>query len=379
MFRKCCLIMLVLTLMTGSAFASESRIDIQLVIHGKDAESAVTADMLIRDSEIIVTSGLFPSYALSAVTEKNINEAAVTSGDLFDFLAERKAEALIQSVFQVLNADTSEGVYSGDLFDSASIQTRGSCTPEDLLADMSLTAESGEKKEKQKDGSPLGKIGAFIPGLSGLLLQYTMYDNGRYFTFNVLESEKTLLTFSCDFSDSSAIKALAGYSENGKNYYWNPVASVVSEDEIHFSSSLYADEMKKGFRSVRDNPPVVTESWKIKLSEDRKGFSFAGEIVPENKKNPIDISGAFSESGHPALMARISFRDWEDSYFTLSADKDESPVNTEGLAFVSLNELPDQTVIDSLAAEITGNGIPFLMKILLALPEEYQNKLFFPD
>ena len=373
--------MLVLTLMTGtgSAFASESRIEMQFVIHGKESESALTAEMLLRDSEIMLTSGLFPSYALSAFTDKNIEEASVTPGDLFDFIAERKAETLMQSFFQALEADTSEGVYSGDLFDSAGIRTGGSCTPGELLAAISPADENTEIKEKQITGSFPNQIGALFPGLAEIMLRYTMYDNGRYFTFNVLENENTLFTFSCDFSDSSKIKTLTGYSENGKNYYWNTVLSVVSGDEIHSSSSLYADGMKKGYRSVRDADPIVTENWKIKLSDDRKGFSFAGEIVPENKKKPIDVSGMFSESGHPVLMARIGFRGVEDSYFTLSADKDESPVNTEGLTVVSLNELPDRTMIDSLTAEITGNGIPFMIKMMLALPEEYQNMLAFPD
>ena len=51
---------------------------------------------------------------------------------------------------------------------------------------------------------------------------------------------------------------------------------------------------------------------------------------------------------------------------------DESPVNTEGLKIIQLNELTDFSEADTAISEIAANGIPVLMKIVTALPEEYQ-------
>ena len=65
MIRRILTLLAALFLMTGSAFAAEQHAEIQFVIHQGDSETAVTADLLLREKEIVVLSGLFPSYALS--------------------------------------------------------------------------------------------------------------------------------------------------------------------------------------------------------------------------------------------------------------------------------------------------------------------------
>ena len=109
------------------------------------------------------------------------------------------------------------------------------------------------------------------------------------------------------------------------------------------------------------------------LSEDRKELDFSGTILPENNKKPVEIEGTFSMNNHPALKMKAGFRDWEESYFTLTISMDESPVNTEGLKIISLNNQSDVSETQSAITEITANGLPIMLKMIMALPEEYQD------
>ena len=54
MIRRILPLLAALFLMTGSAFAAEQHAEIQFVIHQGDSETAVTADLLLREKEIVV-------------------------------------------------------------------------------------------------------------------------------------------------------------------------------------------------------------------------------------------------------------------------------------------------------------------------------------
>ena len=63
--KRICLILLALFLLAGSALGENSRTEFQFIIHQNGTESAVTAEILLRENEILLTSGLFP-YAIHA-------------------------------------------------------------------------------------------------------------------------------------------------------------------------------------------------------------------------------------------------------------------------------------------------------------------------
>ena len=374
MLKKFCLLVIILILVSGSACASDLRLEMQFIVHQKDSESAVTAETLIREHEIMLISGLFPSYAFSFASEKAcLPKLADTTFDLFTL---PEMTAIVPAFLQLLNAETYEGVFAGDLFENANLAAKGSISADDLLSLFAGCVQSETERtldviygEIPDDFSVLSGM----PVLSGLMIQYNIYDNGKYLSFSGTEGDRTLFTASFDCSAPDTVKTVTGYASGGKNYYWDSAITLVSSNELFFTSSLFADDLKQGYRNIIKGTPVVTENWTVLLSEDRKELDFSGTILPENNKKPVEIEGTFSMEKQPALKMKAGFRDWEESYFTLTISMDESPVSTEGLKIISLNNQAELSETKSAIAEITANGLPIMLKMIMALPEEYQD------
>ena len=71
-------------------------------------------------------------------------------------------------------------------------------------------------------------------------------------------------------------------------------------------------------------------------------------------------------------MSKISFKNWEESWFTLAVSLDDTPVNTESLKVIT----PDSADAMPFLGEVSMNAMTFLTKLNQALPEDYQLELF---
>ena len=374
LMKRICLILLALFLLAGSALGENSRTEFQFIIHQNGTESAVTAEILLRENEILLTSGLFPSYAFSIPGEYEQLISFLSDQKVFDPFSLPDFSSDLMKTAEKMNPEKSEGYFSGDLFDNASVRLRGSFSISMLNSILAAAAETGSAGTNAKGVSESVEAADEIAGLNGVSIQYNLYNEGKYLIVNGLEKEKTVFTVSLDFTDPSTVKSILGYASEGSNYYWVSDLSVVSEKEMHFSSALVSDGMKHGYRSVETKPPVLKENWNLQLSDDRKTLSFTGEILPANDKNPLDISGTLSLNEKPELAAKICFRDWQEAFFTASAKTDNSSVNTEGLQILSAEDFSG-TGTASLETELNGNIIPLMMKLMLALPEGYREDL----
>ena len=372
MIRKILTLLLALCLITGSACAAEQHAEIQFVIHRGDSETAVTADLLLRENEIVALCGLFPSYALAVPFENGgLAVRAESAGSYGPFYMPGIGSAL-PGIVAALNPETAEGIFTGDLFDEAHTLSKGECRISDLTA---LPAKLG--------GEETGKATAnLIQALFGqtdpesITVRYAMYDEGTYLTLTFLQDEKTVGTVSFDFSDPKGLKAVTGFAENGTNYYWAAETAVRTTEEMTLTASLFSDPLKSGYRSVMHSSPVVTENWTLQLSEDRKEIRFTGEVLPGNGKRPIDISGSFGKENKPMLQASIGFRDWDKAYVTLNVHFSDTTVNTEGLEKIDLSKAGDLSADSGLKAEITAKTLPLLAALIQAVPTEYAENLF---
>ena len=70
-------------------------------------------------------------------------------------------------------------------------------------------------------------------------------------------------------------------------------------------------------------------------------------------------------------MAKIGFKNWEESWFTLAVSLDDTPVNTESLKIIT----PDSADTMSFLGEISVNAMTFLTTLNQALPEDYHLEL----
>ena len=378
MLKKMCLLVLVMLLITGSSAAEDSRLEIQFIVHQGNDESAMTAEALFREDEIVVLSGLFPSFAFSVPGQSSgffANPGKLTPFDPFSAADIRSA---IQSIISLLNSESSDSFYTGDLFDHAETVTEGVLSWYDLLSEIiSLNITGKIEKDSFRKGTPeeiFSRSG--LPDLSDIYIQYRLFDHGKFLVLNGLESDRTVFTVSFDFSAEDSVSSVFGHAENGTNYYWTHRLSIMSEDEIQLASAMYADIQKEGFRNIMNKEPVLTENWNIRLSANRKDLSFCGTVLPANGKKPVEISGSLSSESRLVFRAKIGFKNLEEPYYTILVTNDHSPVITDHLRTVHLNNPSELTDDDSFSAEVSKNILLFMMKLMQSLPEEYREDLF---
>ena len=373
MLKKILLILLALILMVGSAAAGDCHLDIQFAVHHGTDESAITAEAIIREKEILILSGLFPSYALSVESV----DAEVPSIDGFTGPFEPFRMPPVKEILTMfttaMNSETTNGFFSGDLFEESRTMTTCTFTLDELINAFRETAdpeEAGAAEIREKAAGDILQMES-LQELSKIMIRCNLYDGGNYVTLNGLEEDRTLFTASCDFNDPLAVKTVFGYPDSGKNYYAVSIIKVVSDNEISINSKMISDAQKLGYRTVMNNPPVLSENWNIKLSENRKEISFTGEIIPGNEKKTVEIAGKISTENKTLLMAKIGFKNWEESWFTLAVSLDDTPVNTESLKIIT----PDSADTMSFLGEISVNAMTFLTTLNQALPEDYHLEL----
>ena len=373
MFKKLCLFFLVMILMTGSAFAGDTRLEAQFIIHHENTESAVTAEILFREKEILVLSGLFPSYAFSV--PGNYAGLLTDSGKEKAFTPfSIPGTGSVPGNIAQIHSDPSDGIFAGDLFDFAGTVTEGTVSLQELISGLLNLKRSGDT-DSGSFPNELSQAILSFPGfqeLPEILIQYKDFDHGKYLILNGLSADRTVFTASFDFTVQDSVKAVFGHAEDGKNYYWVHSFSLISSEEIRVTSFLQSDPLKQGYRSIMNSAPIVKENWSFRLSGNKKSLSFTGEILPENEKKSVEISGIISADSNPVFSARIGFSGLENSYFTVYASMDPTPVNTDNLMILTLDDLSGSSDGNSFISEISANIVPFMMQLVQALPEEYR-------
>ena len=91
-----------------------------------------------------------------------------------------------------MNPEKSEGYFSGDLFDNASVRLRGSFSISMLNSILAAAAETGSAGTNAKGVSESVEAADEIAGLNGVSIQYNLYNEGKYLIVNGLEKEKTV-------------------------------------------------------------------------------------------------------------------------------------------------------------------------------------------
>ena len=378
MLKKIFSVLLVMTLMTGCAAAGDYHLDLQFVVHQGNEDTAVTAEAILRGHEIQFISGLFPSYILALeYNNAELMQKIASPAEPFDFFAMPSFRKILSAFSTAVQAETVNGLFTGDLFDEAHTMTSGTFSPEEFFDRIIKTADPGYVSgSDEQQGAGEGILsGTGLQQLSDIMIRYSIYDQGDYLTLNGVLGDKTVFTLSCDLTEQNSVKYVLGYPDNGKNYYSISEFKVVSDREISISSAMISDRNKLGYRTVMNNSPVLKENWTLRLSQDRKEISFNGEIIPGNGKKPAEITGSISTENRPTLLARIGFRDWTESWFTLAVTLDNTQLNTESLKVVSLNSA-DENQSQEFAGEVVRNATAFLARLMQALPEEYRTELF---
>ena len=358
------MMVLSLFLLTGSAFAQEDSIRIVLGTHQNDTDSVFTVDFSSEENTVTITSDLFPSYELAMDSPGRLGN--LDSVPFFPF------PVLLQNPFTPAflsrpGTEEQTGFFSGELFEDARTVRSGSCSIDEFLQIYS----SSDSSEMNAPAAAEMKAAAGLLGLSDVLVNYRIFDEGKYVSLTGTKDGSTLFTLSFDYTDAGSTVILWGYAEGGRNYYWLLNAESVSENRMHLNTALYADKTKSGFRSVKTNPPVLTESWDFSLSDGFGELSFSGTVQPSDNLDPIFVTGSLSSSDSQILKAEARIGENTDSFVFLNIGKNNPETSADKRIRIALDDTPDDETALSLTNELTDNIMPFYFSLIQILPSEY--------
>ena len=198
MLKKFLIVLSVLVLFSGTASAQDQHIGLRLSLHYEGEETVLDTDILFGEEETLLFSGLFPSYVISAPSVEGMEMAYQDGLSFTGALSLADFSGMITEWQTAFQAEEEYGVFAGDLFDTASVKQTGSCSL-DALIDLFLQIQNAE--------TGLNEIfsGFDLPEeelnfSTGIQMDYSVFDSGKYFTLDGKEENRTVFTASFDFS-----------------------------------------------------------------------------------------------------------------------------------------------------------------------------------
>jgi len=373
MLRKYIALFLVMIVFTGTALAQDAHLDFELKVQKPENEKTLTGSIATREQDILVFSSLFPSYVVSVPGKMNFENLFRLFGNDFSISVPKISDIDIESGIMTKGIQTA-GLYSGDLFDEAKTVQTGTIAVSEILAYMESLPGYEETRSVQ------AIINGFLPGkdydgLRNALIQYNLYDSGKYLTLNIFHGDATVATVSFDFSVQKRIEMLLGYAEEGKNYYLDAEVKETEENTVEIKSVLFADAWKNGYRDVRNSTPVLESTWTLSLLPKLREVLISGHFVPSNGLESIVFSGVMSANENPALTMEFHFSGAEDNRFIIGIQAADNVINAEEKTEVTLAEITTAQGVTPFTDEISYNFLAFYSMLLQSIPAGYQQLL----
>ncbi len=151
MFRKCIILFLALILFSGSAFAQDYHLDVEVTVcEGNDSRN-ISLNVLFRSKELLLLSSLFPSFAVSVPD----NTGTLNPDDINSLFSSEMPPVYIsvdhagffKKYSEYITEPERKGFFSGDLFDNAKTVKSATFSLGELLDFIRTDHGSGDMAE----------------------------------------------------------------------------------------------------------------------------------------------------------------------------------------------------------------------------------------
>ncbi len=214
------------------------------------------------------------------------------------------------------------------------------------------------------------------PDLSGALIRWNVYDRGKYVTLTFVMENKTFATVSLDYSRDSRIRAVIGYAEGGRNYYWDMEVEEVGENQAEFRAELYSDALQKGFRNAKSSTPVLQFSFTSTALPSLKEVFTTGMFSPSNGMDSILFTSTLSLAETPTLTADLYFSNAKENTFSVIISADNTPVDMEEKTVISSYSMSESGQMTSFTGQLAVNFLRFYSLVKEVVPADYQEILY---
>lgn len=274
-----------------------------------------------------IPEGLLPPAEISEDTRKTLTETA-------------------QAWARQRLVSTKKGIFSGDAFSIARKEDTYIFSASDFLA---LVKAAGKAAPEIGMWTSLAEEGleeaAFSGGTEGTL---KVYDDGKYYSLTMKQQGNTVFTASVNANDPGELLAVAGHSENGKNYY-HRIRLTLEGKKVNIETELLADDEGSGFAALGDRNRVLTDTAAITNDDD-------GSYTIQYTSAPADGSDALT------VTAVVDVTD----------DPDPVP---EGYTVIDL-DAESETELDEKMGAFTEKLPQLMIQLMTAVPMSFLDLVF---
>lgn len=376
-----CLLFALMLLTGAAAFASAERhLEVKAVFSGSMEGRTVCFDLYEQGGKIYTVSDLIPDCAV----ETDPAFSGISPDALFTLLflnpetacnAFEKADAILFNWIEGLPSETKNGVFAGDLFDSAVTVNVSSSSLSELNA--SLDASAAQWNDGSENAAALSglfslaltKMNQLFPGTDPQL-RIKNYDGGQWIVVEISDGNDVLAVVSADRSAGITGRLLFSWRDAGL-YYFRDITMEFSDVRSSVFMSLYSGNQSV-YSSVITGRPLFSESFT--LSRDEKNvpcidWTFMADVLQQ----PFAVTGTSSlntdGTAEMDLSARIEGVEGEKLNVSIRLDTADTAAVTGGTRILHSSSEQDSAEI-SLTA---GSQLMYLAAELIpALPEAYQ-------
>ncbi len=249
---------------------------------------------IMRDGTSLVFSS--PGFPGLAVTLSESDAEAVppfVTELLLSFSPDRPAE-LIRRFFTALDAwsgmhpENAEetGVYAGDAFLKAHTQKRFEASAEELRNFEALVYPS----------DPFFRRLYEMPADEGQRFTGAVYDDGKYYSVDLMRGEDCVLSVSADLSAPDEVYLVCSFT-SGTACYYNEFSAVTDGSGTICSASLYRGQ--EPFFSPREQTLCQTLQAVFSRAGERQEFSGSFDSILLDK--PVRVEGAVTDCGKASV------------------------------------------------------------------------------
>ncbi len=368
--KKIFCLLIILVVLTPASVYADQHMEVSCTVRGISNSRDETADLYEQEGKIIAVSTLFPEYAVEIETE-------TTDGLSFfhtlcsltpDTFSENKKtyERLIRSWIEQHLSDPVYGIYSGELFNEASM-LQCAQFPLSKLTDY---LQNSTMEGITSDNSIISLITKHIRRFFGekeLIFTLRCYDNWRYISVNVSENENLIMTVSADLAAEEE-HYLIGYREEGNNVFRRITISEAEKNVTIISS--YWSGKESSYLNVSHQNPLFTE--KLVLSNWLKIY----ELDADSLSEPLIISciSSAEEDNQANMDIQVSINKHEQKLISISINFE--PLIREVSFSDKKSILPsDEKEYTLFSLAVAANIQELVAEIIPSIPIDYQRML----
>lgn len=379
--KKTILLLLVIAIMLFSSAFAEPSLHCSLNVNHSGLHTDITADLFTKQDQAFIQSSLFPESILRADPTVTM---LLSSSMSFRFLSPAalqnaclNARQDILGWIKKLPTEKNTGIYSGELFDTATSKSSSAFLLDHLEMYLkNQVALRMQKKEPDCDDlsyifllsvitSQIRQISGeeHIPVLAGL------YDEERYLSLNIQNGQNAVMTVSLDFSADQSMKALIIFKE--ENLYRMIEYSILfSEKQAeaiirHFlSSSPY-------YRMIDNSDPVYSATIHFSEETDNR-ISYTCDFASPGLNHSFVVSGDITED---RIVGHAQFSNQNQPIAEIRLQLNDSDPVQPAEDNRKIIEMTDSESEKQFRQSIWSSILPVIIEILPQIPAEYSELL----